>query len=130
MNETPRVAPLKRVCARVEAESAAADPSTSCLEVTFIYGIGSTGMPPFECLLTGKSEGDQIIFPLAKAEAEDFFGHLAPLFAGLCDRQPEVFFRIHIVRVETADARDVVKAMAEMSAGGHGAGCDCGCGCG
>jgi hypothetical protein len=86
-------------------------------------------MPPFERLLAGKGEGDQITFRVAQAEADDFFGHLAPPFAARFDRQAEVFFRIHIVRVETPEARDVVKAMAELAAGGQGGGCDCGCGC-
>jgi hypothetical protein len=86
-------------------------------------------MPPFECLLAGKKEGQQVTFRVAKAAAGDFFGHLAPPFAALFDRQAEVFFHTHIVRIETPEARDVVKAMAEMAAGGHRGGCDCGCGC-
>lgn len=127
MNETPRVEPLKRVHARVEAGAAAADPSPSCFEVTFIYGIGSTGMPPFECLLAGKGEGDDIIFRVTRAEADDFFGHLAAPFAALFDRHGEVFFHAHVGKIETPEPRDVVKAMAEMAADSHGS--DCGCGC-
>jgi len=129
MKDASRVAPLKRVHARVQAGSAAADPSPSCFEVTFIYGIGSTGMAPFERLLAGKGEGEQIAFRVTKSEAEDFYGHLAPLFTALFDRRSEVFFRTHVVRIETPEPRDVVKAMAEMVAGGHGGDCDCGCGC-
>lgn len=129
MAETPKVAPLKRVHAVVQAGSIAADPCPRCFEVAFIYGIGSAGMPPFECLLADKGEGDQITFRLTKAEAGDFFGHLASLCAASFDRPGEVFFQIHIVKIETPEARDVVKAMAEMVAGGHGGGCDCGCGC-
>ena len=129
MNDAPRVAPLKRVYTRIGAGAAAADPSPSCFEATFIYGIGSAGMPPFECLLAGKGEGDQITFRVTKTEADDFFGHLAPLFAASFDHHGEVFFHTQIVRVETPEARDVVKAMAEMVADGHGGGCDCGCGC-
>src|SRR5512143_346319 len=120
MEDAPRVAPLKRVCSRVEAGTAAADPSPRCFEATFIYGIGSAGMPPFECLLAGRGEGDQITFRVTRAEADAFFGHLAPLFAASFDRHGEVFFRTQIVRVETPEARDVVKAMAEMVADGHG----------
>jgi hypothetical protein len=37
--------------------------------------------------------------------------------------------RVKITRIETPAARDIVKAMAELSAHG-GSGCDCGCGCG
>jgi hypothetical protein len=129
MKNASRIEPLKRVQARVQAGAGAANPSPSCFEVTFIYGIGSTGLPPFECLLAGKGEGDQVTFQVTKPDADEFFGHLAPPFAALFDRQAEVSFRIHIAKVETPEARDVVKAMAEMAAGGHGGGCDCGCGC-
>jgi hypothetical protein len=97
--------------------------------VTFIYGIGTTGMPPFECLLAGKGEGDKVTFRVAKTEANDFFGHLTPPFAALFDRHGDVFCQARVVRIETPEARDVVKAMAEMAAGGHGSRCDCGCGC-
>ncbi len=129
MKETHRVAPLKRIHARVEAGAAAADPSPTCFEVTFIYGIGSTGMPPFERLLAGKGERDEITFRVTKAEADDFFGHLAGPFATLFDRHGEIFFHAHVDKIETPEARDVVKAMAEMAADSHGSGCDCGCGC-
>lgn len=129
MSDTLRVEPLKRVHASVKAGAEAADPSPACFEVTFIYGIGIAGMPPFECLLAGKGEGDKIAFRVTKTEADDFFGHLAPPFAALFDRHGEIFFDAHVVRIETPDARDIVKAMAEMAAGSHGSSCDCGCGC-
>ncbi|MGE5255801.1 MAG: hypothetical protein ACM3KE_03975 [Hyphomicrobiales bacterium] len=129
MKDAPRIEPLKKVHAKVQVEAGAANPPPSCFEVAFIYGIGSDGMPPFERLLAGKGEGDQITFRVTKPETDEFFGHLAPPFAALFDRQAEVSIRIHIARIETPEARDVVKAMAEMVAGGYGGGCDCGCGC-
>ncbi|MBS1238968.1 MAG: hypothetical protein H6R38_286 [Deltaproteobacteria bacterium] len=130
MEETPRVAPLKRVGLAVEAGAAATDPCAMCTEVAFIFGIGSAGVLPFECLLAGKRVGDTISFQAAKAGAEDFFGHLTAQFLGFFDRHREVFFHTRVIRVDTPEPREVVKAIAEMTAHGHGGGCDCGCGCG
>lgn len=130
MEETSRVAPLKQVILAVEAGAAATDPSSASSEVAFIYGIGSAGLLPFECLLAGKREGDTISFQVAKAGVEDFFGHLAELFLARFDPRGEAFFRTRVIRVETPEPREVIKAIAAMTARGHGGGCDCGCGCG
>jgi len=130
LEEPLRVASLKRVKVAVEAGPAATGPSSVCAEATFIYGIGPAGLLPFECLLAGKREGDTISFQMGKAGAEDFFGHLAEGFLALFNQRGEAFFRTRVIRVETPEPREVVKAIAELTARGHGGGCDCGCGCG
>jgi hypothetical protein len=130
LEETPLVEPLRRVRLAVEAGAAATDPSPVCAEAAFIYGIGPAGLLPFECLLAGKREGDTISFQVTKAGAPDFFGHLAELFPASFDPRGEAFFRTRVLRVESPEPREVVKAIAELTARGHGGGCDCGCGCG
>jgi hypothetical protein len=47
----------------------------------------------------------------------------------LCVDREDVYLKVNIVAVKSAESREVVKAMAEFAAHG-GAGCDCGCGCG
>lgn len=130
MEEASRVAALKRVRLAVESGAAATEPSPAASEVSFIYGIGSAGVLPFECLLAGKGEGDTISFQVARAGAEDFFGHLAGGFLALFDQRAEAFFRTRVIRVEIPEPREVIKAIAETTARGHGGGCDCGCACG
>ena len=39
----------------------------------------------------------------------------------------EYFLKVKIQAISPTDHKEVVKAMAEMTAHGHG--CDCGCGC-
>ena len=114
----------------VEARASAAVQFSVSSEVALIYGIGSAGVLPFERLLADKQEGDAILFQLAKVEAGDFFGHLTASFIDLFDQHNEACFRARILRIETPEPREVVKAIAEMTAHGHGGGCDCGCGCG
>jgi hypothetical protein len=123
------VQPLKRVRTAVEAGAAETDPSAARSEVAFIYGIGSVGVSPFECLLAGKQEGDTVFFRLAKAETDHFFSHLTALFHPLFEGRNEIFFRIRITGIETPKPREVVKAIAEAMSHGHSGGCNCGCGC-
>jgi hypothetical protein len=124
-----QVEPLKRVRATVEAGAAETDPPSASSEVAFIYGIGSAGVSPFECLMAGKPEGDTIFFRVAKAEAENFFNHLTTPFLPFFGERNETFFRMRITAIETPEPREVIKAIAETTARGHGGGCDCGCGC-
>jgi hypothetical protein len=129
LEETPRVTPLKQVRLAVESAAKATGPAAVSSEVALIYGIGVRGLPPFECLLTDKREGDAISFQVATAEAEDFFGHLAARFLAFFGPAAEAFFRARIIRIETPEPREVIKAIAETTGHGHGGGCDCGCGC-
>jgi hypothetical protein len=99
-------------------------------EVVFIFGIGSDGLTPLECLLNGRKEAETIAFRVAGSEAGLFFGHVAPALGRLAEGREEVYFNASILAVETPQPRDVIKAMAEMAGHGHGSGCDCGCGCG
>ena len=128
----PKVELMKRVKLTFQAGSAAgaADLSLPRADFTFIFGIGSGGLTPFESLLEQHTATETIGFRLADSEADLFFGHLAPPLGRLFDGRHEVFFDVRIVGIETPQPREVVRAMAEITAYGHGAGCDCGCGCG
>jgi hypothetical protein len=98
-------------------------------EVAFIFGIGSGGLTPLEGLLNGREQAETIAFRVAGSEASLFFGHVAPPLGRLAEGRDEVYFTVGIVAVETPQPREVIKAMADLTAHGHEAGCDCGCGC-
>jgi hypothetical protein len=128
----PKVELMKRVKLTFQAgsEAGAADLSLPRADFTFIFGIGSGGLTPFESLLDQHTEIEKIAFRLAGSEAGLFFGHLAPPLGQLFEDHDEVYFNVSIVGIETPQPREVIRAMAEITAHGHGAGCDCGCGCG
>jgi hypothetical protein len=42
----------------------------------------------------------------------------------------EVHFQVEITDIGPADGREIVRAMAELTAHAGSGGCDCGCGCG
>jgi hypothetical protein len=127
----PNVELMKRVRLRFQAGSAAgaADLALPRADFSFIFGIGPSGLTPFEALLDGRCAAEILSFRLAGADADFFFGHLAPPVGGLFDGRQTVFFDVLIDAIETPEPRDVIRAMAEMTAHGHGSGCDCGCGC-
>ena len=90
----------------------------------FVYGLAIEGLTPFEFQLGGKSAGDTVEFSVPARDLCKTFQHLT--IPGLDEPGPneEVHFSFHIESVDTADSREVVKAMAELSACGGGS-CDC-----
>ena len=97
----------------------------------FIFALGQEGMSPFEYELVDKSEGEEALLHIHKQTFYTFFEHLNPPIGDLFDGREDVYLNAKIAAVTAADNRDIVKAMAEMTAHGGGE-CDCGgsCGCG
>ncbi len=132
MGNDRNVQPLKRIRVALKAGSTAAemDIPLPAAEVAFIFGIGSGGLTPFECLLNHRAANEAIAFRVAGSHVGLFFGHLAPALGRRLEGADEVHFTASIVGIETPQPREIIKAMADMAAHGHAAGCDCGCGCG
>ena len=97
-------------------------------EFKFIFGLAPEGMTPFEYELVEKVEGDDVLIHLEKSSRNRFFEHLNPQIWDLFDVCDAIYLKVIILEVSAADNREIVKAMADMTAHGGG-GCDCGCGC-
>jgi len=95
----------------------------------FIFALGQEGMSPFEYELVNKTEGEEVLIHVNKQVFHTFFEHLNPPIWDLFDASEDVYLKTKIAAVAAADNRDVVKALAEMTAHSSG-GCDCGGGCG
>ena len=95
----------------------------------FIFGLAPEGMTPFEFELVEKVEGDNVLLHLNKNDLNRFFENLNPPIWDLFADRDEIYLQVKILQISTADNREIVKAMADMTAHGGG-GCDCGCGCG
>ena len=95
----------------------------------FIFALGQEGMSPFEYELVNKTEGEEVLLQIRKQDFYRFFEHLNPPIGDLFEGREDVYLKSKISAVATADNRDIVKALAEMTAHGGG-GCDCGGGCG
>ena len=125
-----KVANLKKIILSLQAGTSADNMNLAPKhpEFEFIFGLGSAGMTPFEYKLADRAEGEYVLLHLKKQDHVSFFEHLNPPLMDLFVDREDVYLKVNIVAVQSAESREVVKAMAEFAAHG-GAGCDCGCGC-
>jgi len=128
----PKVEPLQKISVTLRAGAAPDDLNLplSRPEFTFICGIGTGGMTPFEYLLAGRGPGDETCFRVTRPDMEHFFEHLVPAFSAPFKDRDEVHFQVRLTDIGPADGREIVRAMAELTAHAGSGGCDCGCGCG
>jgi hypothetical protein len=124
-----KVENLKKITLKLEA---GASPQNMDLRLDnpdfeFIFGIGPSGISPFEYELVDKTEGQEVLIEIKKEDISNFFEHLHPPIIPIDDDLEGLFLKIIIQKIAAVDHREVVKALADVTAHGHG--CDCGCGC-
>jgi len=126
-----RVENLKKITLSIQAGTSqdTMDLTAKYPQIEFIFGLGPEGMTPFEYELVDKAEGESALLHLKKENFYSFFEHLEPPLTDLFDGRNDIYLKVNIDAVTTAENREIIKAMADMAAHG-GAGCDCGCGCG
>ena len=124
-----KVENLKKVTLRVEVGTTAEDMdlTTTALEYEFVFGIGPGGMCPFEYELINKNMGEIVLLHLHKEALDQFFGHIRLPVIDLFEKNEPLFLKASILKIEKPDSKEVVKALANLTA--HPGGCDCGCGC-
>jgi hypothetical protein len=123
MKETKeRVGPLKKITLSWEAGR-----KPDCMDLTsgparfeFIYNLGPDGLTPFEYELADKEVGEIVFVHLKRSQISEIFEHLEVLFLNL-PKDPESFYlRLKVIKINPADQREVIKAMAEnASCGDH-----------
>ncbi len=127
-NSGAKVEPLKKVTLSVEAgttpDGVNLTPAPQSLE--FVFGVGSDGLTPFEFALAGKSEGDEASLQLNPDEICTLPGNIFSPFFQMPPGGMRLYVKATVVRVRTADNREVIRAMAGST--GCGCGCDGSCG--
>ena len=123
---SPTVDNLKKITLSIEAGTSASkmDITAQPQSMTFVYGLGTTGLTPFEYGLAEKSTGDVVHVRIRPGERTRTFGHLQPLFGTVLDETAEVYLRVRIENIIPAEGREIISAMAAAAE----CGCDCGCG--
>ena len=115
--ETEKIDPLKKVTLSIEAgttpDSMDLIPQSSQFE--FIYGLGISGLTPFEMQLADRTVGEQIHLRISREEIPQVFQHLVPFPLTLPEHLDSVYLTIRITEVIPADQREVIKALAEMA---------------
>ncbi len=121
------IVPLKRVMLKLSAGKTPVGKELINAEpLEFIFGIGREGLTPLERRLAGKTVGEYLSLELYNRQVTDFFGHILPCPVALRNCHPSFYISMKIEQIETASAREVVRAMSQTTTGCGG---DCGCGC-
>ncbi len=125
MDEQPQtIENLMKVTLTIQtADASVVDDNTK--PFVFIYGVGPSGITPFEKALHGKGVGDRIRLDMTPSTLCETVGHLELPLGKPSGIMAPVSLQVTVVDVVRAQDREVVKAMA---AGGSCS--DCGCGCG
>jgi hypothetical protein len=124
-----KVENLKKITLKLQTGKTAdnMDLKPAAANFEFIFGIGPSGMCPFEYQLANKEVGQEISIQLEKEEADRMFEHLQLPVMTLLEEQGSLHLKVKILKIEAPDATEVVKALAARASHDHG--CDCGCGC-
>ena len=122
---------LKKVTLELEAGTGPDDMNLTNgpMQNTFVFGVASDGITPFEKVLFSGNIGDEQTVEIRKENACDLLGHLRVDLLGQLPSAPPFFLKARITHIVQAESREVVKAMA-AALSDCGADCDCGCGCG
>ena len=109
---------MTKVTLSLEAGSSAEAVDLTPAPVTFefIFGIGSQGLTPFEFQVAGLAEGEVVVIPVKQSEAGPFFGFHRPPILQWTEGQEVFYLTARVLRVAQAGSREVIKAMADMTA--------------
>jgi hypothetical protein len=115
-----KVGPLKKITLSWEAgrTSDYMDLTSGPKLFEFIYGLGPAGLSPFEYDLADKVVGDTINIRVKRDQIPEKFEHLEPLLFGFPMGYDTFYLRIKVIKINPADQKEVIKAMAETASCG------------
>lgn len=115
--EAEKIDPLKKITLSIEAGTTpdSMDLTSKSYEFEFIYGLGISGLTPFEMQLADKTVGEEIHLHITREGISQVFQHLILLPVTLPEHLDSFYLRLKITKVIPADQREVIKALAEMA---------------
>jgi hypothetical protein len=115
--ETEKIDLLKKITLSVVAGTApdSMDLSPQSSQIEFIYGLGTSGLTPFELQLADRTVGEEIQLDINREEIPQVFQHLLLLPLNLPDDLDSFHLRLKVMKVIPADQREVIKALAEIA---------------
>jgi hypothetical protein len=115
--ETEKIEVLKKIILSVEAGTApdSMDLTPQPAQFEFIYGLGTSGLTPFEIQLADKTVGQEVQLHLSREDIPQVFQHLAFFPLNLPENADSFYLKLKIKSVLHADQREVIKALAEIA---------------
>ncbi len=93
---------------------------------SFVFGIGSAGLTPFEYELADKKCGDEISISVPGEKITEYFGHIMPPVPNSAHGKTVCRLNMKIEKIENTSPAELVRAMSDMlggcGCGGHGHG--------
>jgi hypothetical protein len=119
------VQPLKKITLSVNASTQAEGNNSDNDSQTFqfIFGLGTDGLTPFEFLLSKQMQNHIFSLKLHPDDICQTFKHINVPHFDIPESAESIFFTFQMIKVEEADHREVIKAMAELSS--CGGSCEC-----
>jgi hypothetical protein len=121
-----KVGALKKVELTFEVGTAreSSDVTGGPREFSFIFGIGTEGLSPFEFYLSNKHTGEKVSLEMDPVDIPATFQHIAIPLPQIPGTIRLVYFTFEIKSVAAADNREIIGAMAQISeCGSHCCNC-------
>jgi hypothetical protein len=115
--ETEKIEVLKKIILSVEAGTApdSMDLTPQPSQFEFIYGLGTSGLTPFEIQLADKTVGEEVQLHMSREDIPQVFQHLVFFPLNLPEHADSFYLKLKIKSVLQADQREVIKALAEIA---------------
>jgi len=115
--ETEKIEVLKKIILSVEAGTApdSMDLTPQPSQFEFIYGLGTSGLTPFEIQLADKTVGQEVQLHMSREDIPQVFQHLVFFPLNLPEHADSFYLKLKIKSVLQADQREVIKALAEIA---------------
>lgn len=98
--------------------------SASFPTIEFVYGLGSSGLTPFEFALAQKTVGDEVQLQLQPNQIPEFFGHIRIPAVHASGGSDSIALKARILDISPASSREVVRTLADVANCGDSC---CGC---
>ena len=115
--ESKKIDNLKKITLSVEAGTApdSMDLTPQSSQFEFIYGLGISGLTPFEIHLADKTVGEEVRLHINREEIQQVFQHLILFPLNLPEHLGDFYLKLKIIKVSRAEQREVIKALAEIA---------------
>ena len=83
--------------------------------IEFVYGLGSSGLTPFEFALAEKTAGDEIQLHLRRDQLPAFFGHIPYPAVYAAEGSESIVLKASVLSISPASSREVVRTLADIA---------------
>ena len=112
-----------KITLQVGSSTESMDIAPEPVDFEFIFGLGTSGLTPFEFSLANKHCDDEVILHINLRDIPETFAHIdLPILHDLPETD-SIYLKARIADIQPAAGRELIKAMAEVGGCGDGGCC-------